>query len=166
LVEQIRLSINRNKTNQEIMKKAFCVLAMAFATVTFSSNNTFAQTRPTGAGTGTNAPAQTQPQAPAGAATQDDKQRERITAEQLPAEVVSAWTQGPQAQSQVSEIHKITKDDEVMYEITYAGTDGSRQTTKFKADGTQVREDEQQRQGQPQHVEPIEDNVEPAEDQN
>ncbi len=118
------------------MKKAFCILAMAFATVTFASNNTFAQTQSTtGASTETQTPA-------TGAATQDDGKKERVTAEQLPAEVVSAWTQGPNAQSQVSEINKVTKDDEVWYEVSYADAEGKAQKAKYKADGTEVKKDD------------------------
>ncbi|CAN5734978.1 hypothetical protein BH24BAC1_BH24BAC1_23270 [soil metagenome] len=112
---------------------------MAFATVTFASNNTFAQGQPTGAGGGTTTPTQT----PAtGAATQDEGKKERVTAEQLPAEVVSAWTQSPNAQLQVSEINKVTKDDEVWYEVSYADAEGKAQKAKYKADGTEVKKDD------------------------
>jgi hypothetical protein len=126
------------------MKKAFCILAMAFATVTFASNNTFAQGQPTGAGTGADTQTETPAQTPVtGAAAQDDGKKERVTAEQLPAEVVSAWTQGPNAQSQVSEINKVTKDDEVWYEVSYADAEGTTQIAKYKADGTEVKKDDQ-----------------------
>lgn len=130
------------------MKKAFCILAMAFATATFASNNTFAQTQPTGAGTQTQTPA-TETQTPAtqtpasGTATeQEEGQKEKVTAEQLPTEVVSAWTKGPNAQSQVSEINKVTKDDEVWYEVSYADAQGTTKKAKYKADGTEVKEEQ------------------------
>ena len=109
------------------MKKAICVLAMAFATSIFASNDTFAQTQ---------APAQST------VASEDDGKKERVTAEQLPAEVVSAWTQGPNAKSQVSEINKVTKDDEVWYEVSYADAQGTTQVAKYKADGTEVKKDD------------------------
>jgi hypothetical protein len=113
------------------MKKAICVFAMAFATATFTSNNTFAQASPS---------------APAATTTQDDGKKEKITAEQLPAEVVSAWTQGDNAKAQVSEINKVTKGEEVWYEVSYAGTDGTAQTAKFKADGTKVNEEDMKKE--------------------
>lgn len=116
---------------------------MAFTTVTFASNNTFAQTQPTGAGTQTQTPAtETQTPSPGTAAQQEEGQKEKVTAEQLPAEVVSAWTKGPNAQSQLREINKVTKDDEVWYEVSYADAQGTTKKAKYKTDGTEVKEEQ------------------------
>lgn len=108
------------------MKKVAFAFALAFASVSVAPINTFA------------APA-------ANVVLQDDgEKREKITAEELPSEVVTAWTQGANGQAQVSEINKVTKGEEVYYEVTYASADGSAQKAKFKADGTEVKEEQKQ----------------------
>lgn len=103
------------------MKKSILVLSFAFASVSFIGNSAIA--------------------APSASTSvfQDDAKKEKVTAEDVPAEVVSAWTKGANAQAQISEINKVTKGQDVSYEISYAGADGTTQTAKYKADGTEVK---------------------------